>query len=115
MGADFKEKAKKSFEKSWDNAAVAANTPDLFRKSPENAPSRYEAELIGSACAAVGDSFYGQVENGKVIGRNGISPVLTIPAPTATLLKSINDGCDLARINVVAADPISGVLEVTIH
>jgi len=30
MGADFKAKAKRSFEKCWDNAALSANTPDLF-------------------------------------------------------------------------------------
>ncbi|MEA3050861.1 MAG: hypothetical protein QOG84_2697, partial [Sphingomonadales bacterium] len=27
MGADFKEKTAKSFEKCWDKAAVKANTP----------------------------------------------------------------------------------------
>lgn len=115
MGADFKEKAKKSFEKSWDKAAVAANTPDLFRKATEGGPLRYEAELIGDASAAVGDTCYGKIENGQVIGRIGISPVLTIAAPTPGLLQSISAGCDIARINIVAADPISGVLEVTVH
>lgn len=115
MGADFKEKAKRSFEKSWDNAAVAANTPDLFRKLADAAPVRFEAELICDACAVIGEYFYAQVENGKIICRRGISPVLVIASPTSTLLQVITEACNIARVEVVAVDPVSGVLEVTVH
>ncbi len=114
MGADFKEKTKKSFEKCWDKAAVEANTPDLFSKTPDRAPNRFEAEATGDCVVAVGESFCVRVEEGKVIGRRGLSPVLTIPAPTPGLVESIAQGCNVARAEVVAADPISGVLEVTI-
>lgn len=115
MGADFKEKAKKSFEKCWDAAAVEANTPDLFCKTAEHAPSRFEAEAIGNAAILVGDTVAVRMEGGSLIGRRGVSPVLTIANPSVSLVESIAHGCNIARADVVAADPISGVFEVTIH
>ena len=115
MGADFKEKARRTFEKCWDKAAVEANTPDLFCKSAEKADSRYEAETLGSYKVQIGDSVCIRVEDGKVIGRKGITPVMNIPAPTACLIQSINEGCNIACASVVGVDPISGVVEVTIH
>lgn len=115
MGADFKEKARKSFEKCWDKAAVKANTPDLFSRTADHAPNRYEAEAMVGSAIAVGESLCVRVEGEKVVGRRGLSPVLTIPAPPAELIASIAEGCNVARADVVAADPISGVLEVTIN
>lgn len=114
MGADFKQKTKKSFEKCWDNAAVEANTPDLFCKTPDNAPNRFEAEAIGNAAILVGESVAVRIEGGALVGRRGVSPVLTIANPSAGLIESIAQGCNIARADVVAADPISGVFEVTI-
>ena len=114
MGSDFKEKTRKSFEKCWDRAAVDANTPDLFCKTPDHAPSRIEAEAIGDAAVAVGDFVAVRMEGGRLIGRRGVSPVLTISSPSPSLVESIARGCNIARGEVVAADPISGVFEVTI-
>jgi len=114
MGADFKEKTRRTFEKCWDNAAVEANTPDLFSKANENAADRFEAEPINGSAVSVGDTVCVRVENGKLIGRRGLSPVLTIAAPTPALVQAVADGCNVARADVVAADPISGIFEVTI-
>lgn len=114
MGADFKEKTRRTFEKSWDNAAVKANTPDLFRKTSEHSADRFEAEAINGSSVSVGDTLCVRNENGKLVGRRGLSPVLTIGAPTPALVQAIADGCDVARADVVAADPISGIFEVTI-
>lgn len=114
MGADFKQKTKKSFEKCWDSAAVQANTPDLFCKAPDHAPNRFEAEAIGDATILVGETVAVRMEGGALIGRRGLSPVLTIANPSVGLVKSIAQGCNIARADVVAADPIGGVFEVTI-
>lgn len=114
MGADFKQKAKRSFEKCWDTAAVEANTPDLFCKTPDHAPNRFEAEAIGNAAILVGEAVALRMEGGALVGRRGVSPVLTIASPSAALVESIAQGCNIARADVVAADPISGVFEVTI-
>lgn len=114
MGADFKEKTRKSFEKCWDNAAVRANTPDLFSKAADRAPTRFEAEKLGGAAVGVGDSVCVRMENGKLVGRRELAPVLTIDAPSPALVQSIIDACNVARADVVAVDPISGTLEVTI-
>lgn len=114
MGADFKQKTKKSFKKCWDTAAVVANTPDLFCKAPDHAPNRFEAEPIGNAAIVVGDSVALRMEGGALVGRRGVSPVLTIANPSAGLVESIAHGCNIARADVVGADPISGVFEVTI-
>jgi hypothetical protein len=115
MGADFKEKSRKTFEKCWDRAAVAANTPDLFRKVPERAAKRFEAEAIGDASIQVGESVLVRLEGGALVGRRGVSPVLTIAQPSVCLLRSIAEGCNVARADVVAADPISGVFEITLN
>lgn len=115
MGADFKEKTRRTFEKCWDKAAVEANTPDLFCKNAEKADNRYEAETLGSHKFQIDDTVYIRVEDGKVIGRRGITYVMNIPAPTARLIQSINEGCNIACATVVGVDPISGVVEVTIH
>ena len=114
MGADFKKKTKKSFEKCWDKAAVEANTPDLFCKTPDHAPNRFEAEAIGNAAILVGETVSIRMEGGSLVGRRGVSPVLTIASPSAGLVESIAQGCNIARADVVAADPISGIFEVTI-
>jgi len=115
MGADFKEKAKQTFEKCWDSAAVNANTPDLFRKSAEHSANRFEAEPVDGKTVIVGESLCVRVEDGRVIGRRGNTPVLTIAAPTPALIKSLLEGCNIGRADVMATDGISGVLEVTIH
>ncbi len=115
MGADFKEKSRRTFEKCWDNAAVEANTPDLFSKKADMADRRFEAEAIGAQSINVGDTVCVRVEEGRIVGRRGITPVISIPAPSATLVQSVAEGCNIARANVVAVDSISGVVEVTIH
>ncbi|KHK93363.1 hypothetical protein [Novosphingobium malaysiense] len=114
MGTDFKEKSKKSFEKCWDNAALDANTPDLFSKTPDRAPNRFEAEALGNAQVEIGESVAVRMEGDRLIGRRGISPVLVIASPSPTLIQSVEQGCNIARADIVAADPISGVFEVTI-
>ncbi len=114
MGADFKEKSKKSFEKCWDNAALEANTPDLFSRTPDHAPNRFEAEAIGNAQVEIGESVAVRMEGDKLIGRRGISPVLVITSPSPALIQSVEQGCNIARADIVAADPISGVFEVAI-
>ncbi|MGF7149729.1 hypothetical protein FHS96_003380 [Sphingomonas zeicaulis] len=113
MGADFKEKTKKTFEKCWDKAAVEANTPDLFSRTPDHAASRYEAEALGDANLAVGDTFAVRMEDGKLIGRRGISPVLQVCCPSHALVQSVTQGGNIARADIVAVDPISGVFEVS--
>lgn len=115
MGADFKEKTRKSFEKCWDKAALEANTPDLFRKTADHAPRRFEAEAIGNASFSIGDSVCAHLEEGKLVGRRGLSAVLKITTPPADLLQSIAQGCNVGRVDIVAADPISGIFEVTIN
>ena len=115
MGADFKAKAKRSFEKCWDNAAVAANTPDLFARGTDRAPSRYEAEPIDGAMVTIGESFSVRIEGQKLVGRRGTSPVILLSNPTQNLILSIEQGCNIARASVVGSDPISGIFEVTIH
>lgn len=114
MGADFKEKSRKSFEKCWDNAALDANTPDFFSKKPDHAPNRFEAEAVGHAQVRVGESVAVRMEGDKLIGRRGISPVLVIASPSPALIQSVAQGCNIARADIVASDPISGVFEVTI-
>lgn len=114
MGADFKEKTRKSFEKCWDKAAVKANTPDLFNRDADYAPNRFEAEAIGDAALAIGDSVCVRIEGEQLIGRRGVSPVLTIASPSKSLVQSMAQGCNVACAQVVAADPISGVFEVTL-
>ena len=113
MGADFKEKTRKTFEKCWDKAAVEANTPDLFSKTPDHVASRYEAEALGDANLAVGDTIAVRMEAGKLIGRRGVSAVLEICSPSQALVQSVAQGCNIARADIVAADPISGVFEVS--
>lgn len=115
MGADFKEKAKRTFEKCWDKAAVEANTPDLFSRRAEKSDSRFEAETLGSYEGRIGDSVCVRVEEGRVIGRKGITPVIAIAAPTPRLIEALAEGCNVACANVVGIDPLSGVVEVTIH
>lgn len=115
MGADFKAKTKRNFEKCWDRAAVEANTPDLFSKTADHAPSRFEAEPIGGAALAVGESYAVRMEGSELIGRRGTSPVLRLSNPSQSLIRSIAQGCNVGRADVVASDPISGTFEVTIH
>jgi hypothetical protein len=115
VGADFKAKTKRSFEKCWDNAALAANTPDLFARRADRAPSRYEAEAIGNAKVSVGESFSVRLEGSQLVGRRGMSPVILLSNPTQNLRLSLAQGCNIARASVVASDPISGMFEVTIH
>ncbi len=114
MGADFKEKSKKSFQKCWDNAAVVANTPDLFCKTPIHSPDRFEAEPIGDADISVGESLNARMEGDSIIARRGFAPVLTITNPSPRLIQSLAEACNIARADVVAADSISGVFEVSI-
>lgn len=113
MGADFKEKTKKSFNKCWDKAAVEANTPDLFRKSAKHAPVQFEAEPFENNILPIGSCVVVRVEDGRMIGRQGLSPMLVIPAPPEELIKSMAKGCNISQVEIVSFDSISSTYEVT--
>lgn len=86
----------------------------MFSRTPDHAPNRFEAEALGNAQVEIGESVAVRMEGNKLIGRRGISPVLVIASPSPALVQSVEQGCNIARADIVAADPISGVFEVTI-
>lgn len=86
----------------------------MFSKAPDHAPNRFEAEALGNAQVKIGESVAVRMEGNKLIGRRSISSVLVIASPSPALIQSVEQGCNIARADIVAADPISGVFEVTI-
>lgn len=113
MGADFKEKIKGGIQKCWDNAAVAANTPDLFSKKAERQPRRYEAEPIGNHSPAEGEVYCARLVKKQLVGFKGIKEAIILSSPPPSLLSAVSEGCGVAKVTVMSVDSISGTLEVS--
>ncbi|MBD2843543.1 hypothetical protein [Erythrobacter rubeus] len=114
MGTEFLAKTKRAFKKSWDKSAELANTPDLFRKEVETTSTCFEAETLEGVNPDIGDEFCVRIEDGKLIGRDGLTPTIRLSNPTPATRAAIESAGGVATAKVINLDAISGVVEVSI-
>jgi hypothetical protein len=114
MGADFKEKAKDTFKKCWDAAAVDARTPDLFAKSTGGKAIRLEAELRPDRAVSVDDHLIMRLAEGRLVAFKGATEVATVGNPTVEVLEALSGGCNVAEGVIRLVDRLSGVGEIEI-
>jgi hypothetical protein len=114
MGADFIERAAKSFEKSWDRARVELATADLFTQKPSGAKYTAAANIVGSAQLRVGDHLTVEPQDGGLVALRGNLEVARFPNPPAELLKAVEDSCGIAKGVVEQVHDIASVAEISL-
>lgn len=114
MGADFSEKAAKSFKKSWDRARVDLATADLFTREPECAARTAEADLVGNARLAIGETLIVEVEDGSLVARKANTTVARFTNPSADLLSAVAMSCGVAKGVVCEVHSLANVAEISL-
>lgn len=111
MGADFKEKSKDSFKKSWDRAAVAAQSPDLFSRPLSGNAVCVEGDLTPGATLKADEAVVLRRRGESIAAFRGITEVAVFANPPSDLLNAMGTSCEIAEARVRMVDPASGVGE----
>lgn len=83
MGVDFLERAKKTFQRSWDRERVALCTPDLLRREPGCAGVSVAGDIVPGTDVEVGDRVTVELAPRGLVARRGLTDVVRMPdAPT---------------------------------
>ena len=114
MGADFVEKATKSFKRSWDRAKVALSTADLFTRQPDDAPRTVAADIVNGADLDVGVSLVVEGQDGMLIARRGNDEVARVTDAPSSILQAVTESCGLAKGTVETVHPIARVVEISL-
>lgn len=114
MGADFVEKATRSFKKSWDRERVALATDDLFTRQPERAARTAAAEITGNASLEVGEKVTVEREAGGLIARRGLDEIARFSNPPLALVKAVENSCGVAIGTVEDVHDLAGVAEISL-
>jgi hypothetical protein len=114
MGADFIEKAAKSFEKSWDRGRVELATADLFTRKPTDARCTAAADIVDGAQLRVGDHLTVEPQGGGLVALRGNVEVARFPKPPTELLKAVVDSCGIAKGVVEQVHDIASVADISL-
>ena len=112
MGADFPRRAKKTFDKSWDQARVQLCTADLFTQQPACAGQSAAFELLGDASLKAGDLVTVEKEGSDLVARRCLTPVARAVKPPIDMLKAFEDSCEIAQGTVHLIHSAAGVAEI---
>lgn len=114
MGADFIEKAKETFRKSWDKEKVALGTADLFIREPEVAPRTVAADVINGAELDVGESLVVEPQAGMLIARQGNDEVARITDAPRSIFQAVADSYGIAKGTVETVHRTACVVEISL-
>ncbi|MGH7008608.1 MAG: hypothetical protein ACRED7_09415 [Stellaceae bacterium] len=114
MGADFIQKAAKTFKTSWDRGRVAVATADLFTRTPGNPSCVAAADIVGNAVLKMGEHLNIELVAGNLIARRGITEVARFSNPSAEILKAVDSSCGIAKGTVEQVHDVANVVEISL-
>jgi hypothetical protein len=114
MGADFIEKAGRSFRKSWDRGRVERATADLFTRAPECSNPTGMAEVRTGVVLKNGEQLVVQLSEAGLVARRGIVEVARFVNPPIAVLQVVEQGCGIGRGEVQAYHTQSRVAEISV-
>jgi hypothetical protein len=114
MGADFIERTRKSFKRSWDRQRVALATSDLLTRQPDCAARSVVGEIIGNARLSPGERLTVERDAHGLIARRGLTDVVRIAEATAEVVLGIEKSCGVGVGTVDQVHELAGVVEITV-
>ncbi len=114
MGADFIERAARTFRRTWDSERVRLATPTLFTRNPETAPRTIAGTLLGDARASTGEHVTIDLDGKQLVARRGLVLIAAFPDPPADVLRAMEGSFGVATGQIEEVHPISGVVEVSL-
>lgn len=92
MGVDFLERAKKTFRRSWDRAAVALATPDLLRRVPGCAGVSVAGDIVEGVEVEPGEKLTVELAARGLIARRGLTEVVRMPKAPPEVIEAVRQG-----------------------
>ena len=114
MGADFVEKAARTFRKSWDRARVLLGTADLFTRVPESVSHTIAAKVVGGAKLVAGEKVTVEECGPIFIVRRGLTEVAVADEPPSDLADAVRDSCGIGKGTVEQVHQAAGIVEISI-
>ncbi|MBO6566367.1 MAG: hypothetical protein JJ956_16560 [Pseudomonadales bacterium] len=114
MGAEFVEKAARSFAKSWDKGKVKLSTADLLTRTPEQQVVVCAADLLGPHIPKIGDQVTVELEGSRMIARDGVNEIAIVNQPSAAVQEALKKSCSIAPGQIEKVHSLAGVIEVSI-
>jgi hypothetical protein len=114
MGAEFIQRAAKTFVKRWDNGRKMLGTADLFTKELGCAAHSAPFDLIQNADLHVGDTVTVEKEGEALVARSRLSEVARTTHPPPDLLRAVDSSCGIAKGTIESVYAIAGVAEISL-
>ncbi len=114
MGADFLERCKKTFKRSWDRQRVALATSDLLTRQPDCAGRSVVGEIIGNAQLAPGDKLTVEKDRDGLVARRGLTNGVRISEAPADVVRGIEESCGVGVGTVDQVHDAARVVEISI-
>jgi hypothetical protein len=114
MGADFLERCKKTFRRSWDRQRLALATSDLLTRQPECAGRSVVGEIIGNAQLTPGEKLTVEKDRDGLVGRRGLTNVVRISDAPADVVRGIEESCGVGVGTIDQVHDSARVVEISI-
>jgi len=114
MGADFLERSKASFKRSWDRERVALGTSDLLTRQPDCVGRSVMAEVVENATLSVGERVVIERDVDGLVARRGLKEVARMKSPPPDVVRGIEESCGVGQGTVEHIHDGTGIVEVSI-
>lgn len=114
MGADFIERISHSYRKTMDRARARLATSDLLANETACAARTAVADIVAGQSLQAGEQITVEIENGRMVGRRGLTEVARFSSPPPDLVRAIEDSCGVAKGTVEQVHDIAGVAEISL-
>ena len=114
VGADFVEKAIRSFKKSWDNGRVMLATADLLTQEPDCKARTFAADIERGWRPTTGENVTVEKEQTSLVVRKGHAEVARTDDPPPALLAAVEQSCGIAKGTVEVVHEVAGVAEISL-
>jgi hypothetical protein len=114
MGAEFIQRAAKTFVKRWDEGRRMLSTADLFTREPQCGSHSAAFEVKKNAELYVGETLTVEKEGESLVARHGLSEVARSIRPSTDLLQAVDRSCGIAKGTVETIHSIANIAEISL-
>ncbi len=114
MGADFVEKATKTFTKAWDKGLIELGTSDLLTREPSKQRRSGVVDLSAAAKLQQGDRVTVEAIGDGLTVRVGMTTVGQYSAPAPEIVALVQGSCGIADGVVEAVHKPAGIAEISV-
>jgi hypothetical protein len=114
VGDDFLRKTAKSYRKSQDKARAELATSDLLTRNPDKATCTAPFDMAPRAKLNPGERVTVEPAGAQLVARQGLNEVARARAPSASVLKAVQDSCGIASGKIEQVHDEASVTEISI-